>query len=37
VLGYATEAYLDSVQRNPAYTTWLVRNPAFGAPHVVAG
>jgi DNA-binding transcriptional LysR family regulator len=37
VLEYATEAYLDSVQRNPAYTTWLVRNPAFGAPHAVAG
>ena len=35
VLGYATEAYLDSVRRNQVYTAWLARNPGFGAPHAV--
>jgi hypothetical protein len=37
VLEYATEAYLDSVQRNRAYARWLARNPTFGAPHAVPG
>lgn len=37
VLGYATEAYLDSVQRNPAYAQWLSRTPGFGAPHAIVG
>lgn len=33
VMEYATEAYLDSVRRSTQYSTWLTRNPGFGAPH----
>jgi DNA-binding transcriptional LysR family regulator len=37
VLAHATEAYRDSVRRNPPYAAWLERSPTFGAPHALAG
>jgi DNA-binding transcriptional LysR family regulator len=32
VMAYATDAYQDSVQRNPWYASWLAANPGFGPP-----